>query len=141
MQHSCYNPPVVGTCDVAQIKQHSSQQETLGYDWLVDAPDEAIVAKNRLSDMRLVANRLFVMSGIFSQSCEQAESVPATKGISRSGSRLVVEVRPYPEIKGASSELVCTPSRKGSRFDRVGAGLVTFERAHSGRSDRLSALL
>jgi hypothetical protein len=29
MQHSCYNPPVVGTCDVAQIKQHSSQQKPL----------------------------------------------------------------------------------------------------------------
>ena len=29
MQHSCYNPTVAGTCDVAQIKQLFSRQKPL----------------------------------------------------------------------------------------------------------------
>ena len=43
MQHSCYNPTVAGTCDVAQIIDLFATNP--GYDWLADAPDEAIVEK------------------------------------------------------------------------------------------------
>jgi hypothetical protein len=37
MQHSCYNPPVAGIRDVAQLKWHSFEWETFCYVSVSDA--------------------------------------------------------------------------------------------------------
>jgi transposase-like protein len=41
--------------------------------WVLDAWNQAIVAKNRPSDMQLVAKRPFVTAGAFFSRCRRAE--------------------------------------------------------------------
>ena len=60
MQHLWYNPTAVGSCDIAPKTRILLNESCLAVSGLEDASNQAIVAKNRLTGISLVAARLFV---------------------------------------------------------------------------------